>query len=443
MNALLLRVNNYIVRKLWVDVGPAPQGRVKAFVVKALRVLYLFAAEFSDEQLALRSMSLVYTALLSLVPLLAVSFSVLKAFGVHAKLLIVLYYFLEPLGDKGVDLSMKIIEFVENVKVSVIGAFGLSALIYTVMSLLQKIEAALSYIWHIRTMRSFAQRFSSYMSMLLAGPVLVFSAASVATSVTEGGVVKGLLKIQALGPLLSFAAAIVPYLVVSAAFSFIYLVLPNIRVRASAAVSGGIFAGTLWTVVGHVFTFLIASPAKYSAVYSGFAILLLFLIWLYWNFFILLAGARVSYYVQYPRMLAARKGSLPLSGRLRERLGLLIMLHIGHSFYHNKTPWNSDTLAGKLGVSADGVQQLVALLLEAGLIVSSGEERPGLFLARDMETIAVGEIIEAVRRSGENGEAPADGLSLGATVDEILRRRESAAAQSTEGMSLKELVLKS
>lgn len=103
----------------------------------------------TDGQLNLRAMSLVYTTLLSLVPLLAISFSVLKGFGVHNQVEPFLQNLLQPLGDKGMEISDRIIEFVENVKAGVLGSLGLALLIFTVISLMQKIERAFNFAWHV------------------------------------------------------------------------------------------------------------------------------------------------------------------------------------------------------------------------------------------------------------------------------------------------------
>src|SRR3569832_2841230 len=118
-----------------------------------------FFAPVAAGQLTLRAMSLVYTTLLSLVPLLAVSFSELKAFGVHNQLTPVLLIFLSPLGENGVELGLRIVSFVENMKVGVLGSLCLSMLIYTVVALVQKIEDAFNYIWRIDRPRRFVRRF--------------------------------------------------------------------------------------------------------------------------------------------------------------------------------------------------------------------------------------------------------------------------------------------
>lgn len=86
--------------------------------------------------LTLRAMSLVYTTLLSTVPLLAFSFFVLKGFGVHNQLEPLLFKLMAPLGDKGEQLMRQIVGFVDNLQVGVLGALGPGLLIYTVISLL-------------------------------------------------------------------------------------------------------------------------------------------------------------------------------------------------------------------------------------------------------------------------------------------------------------------
>ena len=92
----------------------------------SLRIGHLMVQDLMEGQLTLRSMSLVYTTLLAMVPLLALSFSVLKGFGVHNQLEPILLNFLAPLGGRGVEITHRVIEFVDNIKVGVLGTLGLA-----------------------------------------------------------------------------------------------------------------------------------------------------------------------------------------------------------------------------------------------------------------------------------------------------------------------------
>ena len=110
--------------------------------ITALRILNLIIRDVSQGQITLRAMGLVYTTLLAMVPLIAVSVSVLKGFGVHNQVEPVLLGLLEPLGSKGVEITNNIIGFVDNINVTVQGSLGVALLFYTVVSLMQKIEHA-------------------------------------------------------------------------------------------------------------------------------------------------------------------------------------------------------------------------------------------------------------------------------------------------------------
>ena len=133
---------------------------VRRGVIKAIRIVYMLGRELAQGSLTMRAASLVFTTLLSLVPLLAVSFSLLKAFGVHTRLEVVLFSFLEPLGDQGVEMATRIVEFVDQVKVGVLGGIGLLILFVTVISLVRKVESAHNTTWRVRASRNIVQRIS-------------------------------------------------------------------------------------------------------------------------------------------------------------------------------------------------------------------------------------------------------------------------------------------
>ena len=88
-----------------------------------------------------------------------------------------------------------------------------------------------------------------------------------------------------------------------AAFTFVYLFIPNARVRVGPALVGGAVGGIAWQTAGWVFAVFVASSTRYAAIYSSFAILVLFMIWLYVSWLVLLFGASVAFYAQHPEYL--------------------------------------------------------------------------------------------------------------------------------------------
>src|SRR5690554_1882630 len=144
-------------------------------------------------------MSLVYTTLLSIVPLLALSFSVLKALGVHERMEPFLFQFFQPMGPQGIQMAERILGFVDNVKVGVLGSVGLALLVYTVISLVQKVERSFNMISHVPEMRSIAQRFSNYLSVIMVGPLLMVSAIGVSATIFSSSFVQTLIAIEPFG----------------------------------------------------------------------------------------------------------------------------------------------------------------------------------------------------------------------------------------------------
>jgi len=433
------KIDAFLIKAMRQDTKST--GRLEVIRIRFLQLLWVIMRELSGEHLTLRAMSLVYTTLLSLVPLLAVSFSVLKAFGVHARLEILLYYFLEPLGPQGVDIAVEVIQFVEKVNVNVLGSIGLATLMYTVLSAVQKIERALNDIWQVEGTRSLALRFSNYMSVLILGPVLIFSAMGFTASVMSSGFVHTLQRIEPFGVLFFYAGKLLPTVLACTAFTFLYYALPNTKVRFGSAVAGGILAGLSWITTGLIFTSFIVSSARYSAIYSGFAVLILFLIWLYWSFLILLIGASVSFHRQNPWFIGKAGQTLSPSPRLRERLALSVMYLIGSSFHDGKQRWKINTMSEHLGIPAKSVQEVMTAMVRKGLLITSNDEPPAYYPARDIETITIKEIIDAVRTGGEDAGYAGETFPAVPAIDTLMKQMEKALADSLHDRTVRDIVL--
>jgi membrane protein len=303
MDNPLNRIREYIARGLWT-IQQSSLNRIQRFSLEAAGFVVVIFRDVRYGQVTLWAMGLVYTTLMSLVPLLAVSFSVLKAFGVQGVLEPFLLDVFAPLGPNGAVMAHWIVRFVSNMKVGVLGTVGLTLLLYTVMSLIRKVEQAFNAIWRVRGSRSMLNQFSQYLSVVLAGPVLVVSALALTASFMSTAVVQRLMGIEPLGTIIEAVVRLIPYLLVIASFTFLYLFIPNTRVRFIPALVGGVTGGVLWQSVGWAFTSFIVASTRYAAIYSGFAILVLFMTWVYLSWLILLIGSEVSFYYQNPHLVS-------------------------------------------------------------------------------------------------------------------------------------------
>lgn len=437
---LLTQLNKRSHDFLWgADLAAASMPRRR--LVLALRIVYAIGRDLSDGQLTLRAMSLVYTTLLSLVPLLALSFSVLKGFGVHNQVRPTLLTLLEPLGEKGVEITNQVIGFVDKIEVRVLGALGLGLLIYTVITLLQKVELAFNYAWRAKRVRPLAQRFSQYLSVLMVGPLLIFSAVGITAAFFGSGSMQALIAVEPLGALVKFVARLLPFMFVIAAFTFIYVVMPNTRVRVGSALVGATVAGVLWQTLGWGFAVFIAGSANYTAIYAGFAIVIFSMIWLYLNWLIVLIGASIACYHQYPALLVTSQREFQLSNRVKEKIALLIAAFIGRNFYTKAPAWSLETLAVRIGVPVLSIETVLAALQEAGYIVETADDPPNYIPARAFETITAKELLDTIRVAEEIPGLNTENLPHEAEVDALLAHLDAAAESSLHGHSLRELAM--
>ena len=424
-----------------LDVDLVALPRWKKWLYGALRIGYVVVRDLGDGMLTLRAMGLVYTTLLSMVPMLAISFSVLKGFGVHNQIEPFLRNVLEPLGDTGLEISTQIIEFVENVQVGVLGFVGFILLFYTVVSLMQKIERAFNFTWHISQSRTFAQRFRDYLSVVVIGPVLIFASLGITGSLMNHSVVEALSAMFLVGNAIEIAGRLVPYAMIVAAFTFIYIFMPNTKVKFRSALTGGVVAGVLWHTAGWAFASFIVASTKYTAIYSTFATLMIFMIWLYLAWLILLVGASIAFYDQHPEHIAALRGKPDISGRVKEKLALMAAYLIANSFYGGRPAWTAEALSQRLEVPMEAVDAVLGAFEDSGLVRRTADE-PATFLpARPLETTPIKDVIDAVRAADESSHLNIERLPREAPVDALIETLDRAADAALSGQTLKDLAL--
>ncbi|MFO8024077.1 YhjD/YihY/BrkB family envelope integrity protein [Thiohalophilus sp.] len=432
-------LRNYLLNTLWeTDIQQLSSWQARGIGV--LRVIYLIGRDIASGELNLRAMSLVYTTLLAMVPLLAVSFSVLKGFGVHNQLEPILLNLLAPLGERGPEVTRQIIDFVENVKAGVLGSVGLILLLYTVISLTQKVEWVFNYTWQVSESRSLARRFSDYFSVILIGPLLIFAALSVTASISSSTLYTQLENTAVIGWLLQSFNQALPYLLVILAFAFLYVLVPNTRVRIRSALVGAAVAGILWQTVGWGFAELVSSSPRTIAIYSAFATLFLFIIWLYISWLILLIGASIAFYHQHPERRWRESRHLRLSNRLKEKLTLTAMVAVGRRYYQQQTEWTLSELAHHLNLVEQSLHPILDKLVEAQLLVRSEHEPPRYLPGRAPERIDLSSIIECIRQAEEDEIANPERLPADPVIDEVFNNYQQAAREQLRNITLRDLV---
>jgi len=390
------KLSRFFTDKLWrINLQEQPKG--KSIALFALQLLTALSYEIQKGELKLQAMGLVYTTLLSLAPLLAVSFSVLKAFGVHNQIEPLLLNFLEPLGEKGIELTQNIINFVENINVGVLGSIGLAILIFTVVSVIHKLELAFNSIWRDASSRNILRRFSDYLSVILVGPVLVFTALGTAASIINSDLAQQVLSVEVMGMAYYLVSYFVPYVLIVLAFTFLYAFMPNTKVNLSSAFIGAIVSAFLWKSAGWGFGLFVSHSSNYDAIYSSLAILIFFIIWLFVSWFILLIGAQLTFFCQTPHAMAANFRLTTLGSGINERLGLMTIKIIAQRFNSGLSPISAYKLSNELSVNINTASDILSILEHAKLIANVNTDDSGYILAKASEAIPLTDVLKALR----------------------------------------------
>jgi len=302
---------------------------------------------------------------------------------------------LAPLGASGAEITTHVVSFVDNLKVSVLGAIGFVALFYTALSVIERVESALNDIWHVRRPRSLTRKFSDYLSILLVGPVLVFAAFAIMASALNYWLVQwGLAATHLTGGAVFATRHGAPFLLLVAAFTLLYRLLPYTRVSLQSALVGGVTAALLWHVAGFWFAVFVAGSTSYTAIYSGFAVFVISLIWLQLAWLVVLTGGQVAYVHQHPISYVVVRGRPSLL--LRERIGLGALVEITRQYLGAGGPSRPVDLARILDAPLAVLEDLIEDFVASGLLVHTAEP-DGVMLARAPDHVTVVEVLGTIR----------------------------------------------
>ncbi|HEV2268986.1 MAG TPA: YihY/virulence factor BrkB family protein [Steroidobacteraceae bacterium] len=422
----------------WCFFGPTSVGpRRGARLLRGMRYPYAVVRDLSRGDINLRAMGLVYTTLLSLIPLAAFSFAILKVFGARGDLQPVVYELFSPLGHAGAaELTARVMEFANSVSGGVVGSVGFALLAWTLVGTIKKVEDSFNFLWRVQQARSFARRVSEYLTLIVVAPVILVVFIGMSRRALESAPIRELGQLPLLDILTAAGVKLAPYVMVSAFFTALYLFVPNTRVRWRPALIGALVAGVLWAAVGRGFTAFVVHSTRLTIVYAGFAFIVSALLWTYFGWLILLAGALLSFYIQNPTYLRLGLQELRLSSGEVEQLALRLMYFVGRSYVTGGRRWSVNGLATELGLPGIAVAQMVATMESAGLLVVTEDDE--LLPARDIGHMPISEILE-IARNQRSGHFSPRTVFIPA-VDRLLATFDEARRSRCGDLTLRDLV---
>lgn len=381
--------------------GSAAQGgSVAAILLRQGRYPYALLRDLAGGKLNLHAMGLVYASVLSVIPLVALSFGILKFFDAQEVLRPLLQDFFAPMGSAADQFTDHVMGFARKVSGRLVGVVSLGLLGYTLLGTMRRVEDGFNFVWHVDVPRSFARRSAEYIGLLLAGPLLLGAVIGFTRLAEHSEPARLLEAIPLADRLTSIGLKLAPYVLVSGLLAALYRAIPNTRVQTRPALIGGAAAGILWVVVGRFFTVFLLYSVRLTVVYAGFAIVIAALVWTYFCWIILLLGALVSFYAQNPGYLRSGLMEPRLASIDIERLALGIMVLLAERVRDGGTPDTLSSLALRLDFPGISVARVCSGLEAAGYIVPG--EHQTLQLRRDASQLRVLDILTTARsqRSG-------------------------------------------
>lgn len=356
------------------------------------RFLWVVVQRFLDDRCLGRASALAYTSLLSMVPLLAVMFSVLKGLGVQRRL--------EPLLLSRLSLNQEtsdaIIGYIDQTNVGTLGALGAVALLLSVIGVLGAIESSFNDIWRVTRQRSIWRKITDYLSVVLLTPFLLLAAVTLTSSLQVQQVLEWATSSELIGGALLRVLELLPILFNAVALGVLYVVMPNRRPSWPALAISAVIAGAAWHAVQLVYVNLQIGVAGYNAIYGALSQLPITLVWLYVSWMVVLAGAEIAAVLEFGT--ASTRQQAPHEGAI----ALQLLVQASDAFHRGGGPVDPIRVARQLRLAPDHVQRVYDRLVSWGWLIAVDGEPSRFVLAADETQIDLGRLAEL-----EVGQIPA------------------------------------
>ena len=401
---MLQKIIAYFSESIW-NLALKDLHGARALWLRTVRAGVLAGRVFVRTQCQQKACALTYLTLLSIVPVAALVFGIAKGFGVEQLLERQLIENLQGQQEAVTRIIAFARALIENTRGGVVAGIGVAALLWTVVKMLGNIEDAFNAIWGVGRPRSLNRKFSDYLSAMLICPVLAIMAGSLTVTIAAQAqlIAKKLAMLELAGPLISAGLGLLPYCFIWALFSFLYIFMPNTRVRLAPGLIAGITAGTAYQVMQWAYIKFQIGIAGYNAVYGGFAALPLFLVWLQTSWTIVLLGAAISWACQSVHMYDYDTDQWAVSCSVKRVLALRLVQEIVKNFEAGECPPAADCLAARLEAPRRLLQGLLDDLVACGILaLTPGEpgNAAGYLPAKSTDTLTLAAVTEAFEAHG-------------------------------------------
>lgn len=401
MNPRIQRLREFIQYDLWRQSHIGVHAPKKRLLYRLLQTIILVGRGFKDQVLVVRANSLSFALLFAFIPMMALIYAIARGFGFEEVLKeIISGSFLAEANIAPVLLEW-IERYLETAREGLFLGIGLIVLIWAVYAFFNMLENSFNSIWNVKKTRSFGRRLTNYVMTLLLVPILVVVTSGISIFLNSTEVLAPVL--QAIEPIRKFMLRFIPFVATSAVFIWIFMAIPNTKVKFSSAIIPGVVMGLLYQVVQALSMYLVVLFTRMSIVYGAFSAIPLVLIWLNITCWLLLIGAELAFAIQNNDLFAYERDIETMSRRYKDYVMLYLLSVIVRRFEQGTSPQTAKQMAEDNQLPIRLVQQLLSRLEETSIVrrvYVEKEEEEAFVPAMDTRMITVEMVIGRISAQG-------------------------------------------
>ncbi len=403
---MIKKLTHFIANDLWkLDVDEMSKSRF--LLIQQLRIFVLAIRGFNENSIMLRASGLTFYTLISIVPVIALSFAIAKGFGFEEMLNDQIHgYFDAQEGVSEVLIGFSH-SFLENSKGGVVAGIGIIMLLWSVMKVLTNVELSFNAIWGITKPRNWIRKFTEYLSIMLIAPIFIILSGGITVYISSA--TSHLLDNDSvfyhIGPFVQFLIELIPYFIDWLLFTFLYMAMPNTKVEFKHALFAGVIAGTAFQILEWVYITFQIGVVQYNAIYGSFAALPLFLVWLQSSWLIVLFGCEIAFASQNVKQYIYENEVNNISSHHKKKIALYLLLVINKNFNEGKPAYTVNSLCKQLKLPIRLVQNIVNDLLSTDLIMEAHTKEHklvGYTPARELNQFYASELITLLEKKGSD-----------------------------------------
>ena len=444
----LARGRRFLTHDVW-HIGLPGEEIPHGFIIKNIRVAILVIKGLIRDHLLVRASALTFTTMLALVPFLAIMFFMITTFNLGETIADIVSPGLRGAAqeaarttadDKNLELwdsflallfggfeeeggaassnglynpVQMMIEYAENsADPKALAPVGLLFVVATVLGMMMNIESSFNTIWGIKHNRSWYRMVSDYMMVLLVFPFMVAGGLSISAILESTTSVQ---RLGAFAPALRIAQILITWF----AFSALYFLAPNTRVKVRYAVLSGVVAGTLWSLLSLAYVRFWFGLDYYNLLYSTFALVPILLMWVYFSWLIVLLGAEMAFAYQNEKTFAMERLAEGASYAYSEAAGVWAMIELGRRFDAGKPGLSIADAAEAWNVPTRILNNVLDSLEASGLVIASASAPPRYQPARSLDRITVKDVLTCLREDGRDPSSLRESKILGPLLKKL------------------------